>query len=533
MKRFFHSRPMMAWCILCCSSCAHLDTGDSSPPIPRTAEVQAKAGRWEIPKASFGELKPASWEKGITVASGDATTAAPLTIPDAAPPATAEQPDQAPKADTPPAPSVFEELVVGEGMTLAKLEELALQNNPTLRQAGFAVQQSEGNWVQVGLYPNPVVGYQGEEINDDGTAGKQGIFATQTIVTADKLEWNRAAASWDVEQTRWQADAQRWAIVNSVRVQFYAVLAAQRTITVAEDLLEIVQQGLTAAQELQKAGQVPETDVLQARLELNAVQIILRTARKQEAGARRELAALLGIPELPPGPLGGELDKAMPEVEYEQEWHRIASQSPALQFVKAQVQQAKTQLQREFVQPIPDIQLQGNALNDYSQNRPVYGLQVGLMLPIFNRNQGNISAAQAALHQAVENVQRLELTLRQQLAQAVQRYEVAQTQVQLFRDEILPTAQEALQLTTQGYRAGEVSFLRVLTVRRTYVENQISYINALQELQSAYVDIEGLLIVGGLNAPSQVFGQFGSGRGQTGGGASPQQLTVIPRTSIE
>jgi cobalt-zinc-cadmium efflux system outer membrane protein len=42
---------------------------------------------------------------------------------------------------------------------------MALKNNPTLAEAAAEVRAAEGRQLQAGLYPNPVVGYAGEEIS--------------------------------------------------------------------------------------------------------------------------------------------------------------------------------------------------------------------------------------------------------------------------------------------------------------------------------------------------------------------------------
>ncbi len=78
------------------------------------------------------------------------------------------------------------------GMTLAELEEMALGCNPTLAQAAARVEAARGRCVQVGLYPNPVAGYMGSEIGNEGRAGQQGGFVSQEIVTAGKLQLNRS-----------------------------------------------------------------------------------------------------------------------------------------------------------------------------------------------------------------------------------------------------------------------------------------------------------------------------------------------------
>ncbi|MCA9072298.1 MAG: TolC family protein, partial [Planctomycetaceae bacterium] len=291
-----------------------------------------------------------------------------------------------------------------------------------------------------------------------------------------------------------------------------AVLAAQRTVSVAQDLKTIVEKGVETAKELEKGGEVPQTDVLQAELELNAVEILLQNARQQEQGVRRELAAVLGIPELPSGEVIGNLDQETKSVDFEMEWQKIQSASPLLQMAQMQIEQARAQIERERVQPIPDVQVQASLMHDFAGDQALLGTQIGLMLPIHNKNQGNIAAAESALYQAVENLSRLEFALRQELADAVRRFEMAQSQVELYREKILPKAQQTLDLTTKGYQAGEIDFLRVLTAQRTYVENQVDYIAALAELQSAQVQIDGLLITGGLKNPSQLLSQPGSNR---------------------
>ena len=49
-------------------------------------------------------------------------------------------------------------------ITLEELQQMALQNNPTFAQSAANIQAAEGRKKQSGLYPNPTVGYQGEQI---------------------------------------------------------------------------------------------------------------------------------------------------------------------------------------------------------------------------------------------------------------------------------------------------------------------------------------------------------------------------------
>src|SRR5207253_8221269 len=49
-------------------------------------------------------------------------------------------------------------------LTLADLQQTAIQNNPTLAQAEALIRSARGRAKQAGLMPNPVIGYEGAEL---------------------------------------------------------------------------------------------------------------------------------------------------------------------------------------------------------------------------------------------------------------------------------------------------------------------------------------------------------------------------------
>src|SRR6516165_9822534 len=127
-------------------------------------------------------------------------------------------------------------------LNLAALEQLALERNPTLLQAGANIEAAQGRAQQAGLYPNPTVGYVGERIGAGGTAGEmQGLFIDQTIVTAGKLRLDRAKYAQEVSQAEALAFAQEYRVLNSVRIRFYQLLAMQRLLDVRTELLKVAE----------------------------------------------------------------------------------------------------------------------------------------------------------------------------------------------------------------------------------------------------------------------------------------------------
>ena len=84
--------------------------------------------------------------------------------------------------------------------TLEELLNLAQTNNPTIGQASASVDMSRGIQTQVGLYPNPQVGYLRSDSNQGGATRSSGAFFGQEIVTRQKLRKARNAESWEVDR---------------------------------------------------------------------------------------------------------------------------------------------------------------------------------------------------------------------------------------------------------------------------------------------------------------------------------------------
>ncbi len=103
-------------------------------------------------------------------------------------------------------------------LTLQNLEGIALANNPTLVQANAQFRGEQGAAYQAGLPFNPVIGYTGEQIGVNGTAGElQGGFVAQEIVTGGKLRLSRAKWAQRAQIAATNAQAQQQRVLNDVQ----------------------------------------------------------------------------------------------------------------------------------------------------------------------------------------------------------------------------------------------------------------------------------------------------------------------------
>src|SRR5262249_4820388 len=217
--------------------------------------------------------------------------------------------------------------------------------------------------------------------------------------------------------------------------------------------------------------------------------------------AWQELAALLGQPCLPPTPLRGSLEEGCPALDFDAALAHLLEASPEVLFARAEVTRSQLALRREQVEPIPNVRVRAGTQYDFESQRQEAFAQVGVALPVFDRNQGNIRAAQAHLARAQAELARVELSLRQRLARAFAAYRTALAVVENSRKYTLPESREAFELDLDSFRRRRAAYPQVLIAQRNYFQASVEYVEALGRLRRAEVAICGLLLVDGLEEP--------------------------------
>jgi cobalt-zinc-cadmium efflux system outer membrane protein len=124
-------------------------------------------------------------------------------------------------------------------------------------------------------------------------------------------------------------------------------------------------------------------------------------------------------------------------------------------------------------------------------NQGIY--QVTFAVPLWNRNQGAIRAAQATVGESRAQFGDVRNQLANDAANAVGRYISARTLVEAYEERILPKARETQRLTQQLYGEGQIDFLRLLETQRTLFQANLEYVNAQEDRWTAAADVAGLL----------------------------------------
>ena len=238
--------------------------------------------------------------------------------------------------------------------TVEELVKLAIANNPSIRELAATTQKAAGFRTQVGLKPNPIMGYQASQLADRGT-DQHVLFAEQEFVTANKLELNRQVLNESLRTQLFELESQRKRVETDVRVAFYQALAIQTQLLLIKEFQGVTESGYKLTKVRLKAGEASRVDLLQSQVQMNEVELVAKQKRVKLSAAWRGLAAVTGVAGLTPTQLNGKFDIDS----MTQDWQSLESQlvgsSPEYAAAEANVSRARAELVRHGVQAIPNI----------------------------------------------------------------------------------------------------------------------------------------------------------------------------------
>ncbi|MDX2168048.1 MAG: TolC family protein, partial [Deltaproteobacteria bacterium] len=155
----------------------------------------------------------------------------------------------------------------------------------------------------------------------------------------------------------------------------------------------------------------------------------------------------------------------------------------------------------ERARAVPDVAIGAGPryLSDTDEVALVF--EVWVPLPVFDRNQGAIGAAEADLARSDAERRAADAGVRSALARAHASLTAAYERAAELRDRMLPAAESVRAGVESAYRQGALGSLDVLDAQRTAFELRDEYLAALGDYHRARIDVERLA---GAAAPSSL-----------------------------
>lgn len=392
-------------------------------------------------------------------------------------------------------------------LTLHQALQHVIRNNPELAAFSKEVSAFEGTKLQAGLFLNPDLTIEAEDINSSDTGIQRfTTFRISQLIELGGKRLARVGVAVSGQELAGQAyEAKRLEIIARTANAFIDVLEGQTQMRVVNDTLRLTQVAMEAAVKRVELGKAPPMEAIRSKVAFSTAGIELEQAKRNLNAAKAKLALLWGdtVPQF--DQVLGELESFVEIPDFEILAQRLENNPMIRQSLK-NIGQRKAMIELEKARRIPDITLGAGVRRYLETDNTTALLDVSIPIPIFDRNQGNVLEARQRLNKAMDERVAVELQLKTDFVNTYESLLAAQNEINVLRDEVLPGAQSAFELTNRGYQLGKFSFLEMLDTQRAFFQSRTLYVRALANYQRLINTIEQLVA-----APIDSFGDLADG----------------------
>lgn len=357
-----------------------------------------------------------------------------------------------------------------------------LSNTFEIKAGDADIIAKEADRWQAGAYQNPAL-----SINLSSLGQKQGddenqlfIGVTQIIELGGKRKAKLRVAGAGQCASEWNLETLKNNLYIKLLHSFINLAAAQERAVIAMGQQEIAEQTLKTIIAKTTSGKTSGIDEKKAQVAFKNAKLQSLKEQAHLQKAKKQLTALWDCNPpsfetvlfplhrlLPPPPLEILLStlKCNPELIRSEAESALASELVHLERSKR----------------IPDIAIQVGVSTEKFVEEPALTVGFGIPLPLFDRNEGNISRASYEHLQAIYKQMDLAKQMENTLAILHQEWLWAYEQALFLKTSILPTAEESFNLAQESYKEGKLDYLNLLEARNALFDVQQQYVDAVEE----------------------------------------------------
>ncbi len=388
----------------------------------------------------------------------------------------------------------------GPSLSLTQALSIARERNPAIGIAREKISAAEGARTQAGLIPNPSLTATSENQPYSGSPGfsfanqtDDYIYASQTIELGGKRKRRTAAAEAGVQAAAQEAQIAARQLAARVASAYWAANGAGRIRDLYNDEARMLDRMVAYDQARVKEGAAAEADLLRIQLEADRMRA---SANLAGAEAQRALVALyreMGSTDFPQQVTFTDAMQAIDRLEVPA-IDEVLLRRPEMLLARARLEQARANLSLERANAIPDPDLmfgykRWSGYNQFTGlNTMFFGAKIPI--PIFNRNQGKVSAAEAQLRSAEQSLKAEEIAVRAEVASALSDYSRSREALNQIMPVMSDRADRNLDMTREAYRIGGTNLVRYLDAERMRIETQVLYTKTLGQYHQSAVNLE-------------------------------------------
>ncbi|MBI3845395.1 MAG: TolC family protein [Planctomycetes bacterium] len=379
-----------------------------------------------------------------------------------------------------------------DGWNLYELQVVALYNNPDLKAERDNIGVAEGLLVSAGKIPNPVITDSTFLAPLGSGAASLAMNIAEPILTAGKRRIAREGASVEINRVRAAIESREWDVTREIKARYWRLQYLDERLRLEQENIGLSERSLSIAQARLDAGDATPLDVELAASDLGTRRSRQQTLLSEKAVGTQELARLLG---LPPSisftwekreNLYGEAARVPSPRELET---LALSGRPDLKEALERYQVAEKSLELAHAGAYPDVDV-GPGIEKAGGESTKVGVFLGIPIPLFYRNQGEIAQRVAERDRVGHEVESLLVQAKQEIQSAASQISSFENAARVYGSEVLPKLESAVSRTQEAYRAGQVGAIELLSVQQGLVRARTEAIDLFSARQAAVVALE-------------------------------------------
>jgi outer membrane protein, heavy metal efflux system len=375
---------------------------------------------------------------------------------------------------------------------------LALQRNPEISAAAQKVQRLQERIALVSSLDDPMVTISGGEMAETAAGQVEYVAGvSQRVPFPGKLGARGRIAEREVAVAAAELETVRLRVAGDVRRAYWRYYTATRGVEVTERSKGLVASFRDAAEAKLRAGRAHQDDVLRASVELTDLDARIVRFKQQQDSAAAMLNSLLDYhprTELPPPP---PIEFARLSLEIGDLLRRSQTTNPQIAAARERMAGYRERLVLARLDSKPDFLVgfsyggvDSGGLTQSANGDDQWWLTLGVTLPIWADKQD--AARREALRGVGETLSGLRAAQNRvayQVQDSLSRVAAQQQLVVLFADRMLPEAQQTVDVSLSGYRAGRVDFLTLIDNWQQLLRFELIQQQNLSQMQSALADL--------------------------------------------
>lgn len=351
--------------------------------------------------------------------------------------------------------------------------QFALGQNPTIQAARMRVNSAANRVPQAASLQDPMLGVTVYAEPVQTAAGQQelSMTASQKLPWFGKLDRAAAMAEQETQAARAQLTAAELEVIAKVKRAYYELYFVQQAIRITTDnkrQLQLIETIVDRRYRVER--QVNQQDLLRVQVALAQLESELVRLRQQLDSAQARLARQLHVS--PETPLRATDQIAVDQIPQDLDalYRRAIASRPELHAALAAIQRDRANVDMARLNYFPDVTLgltwidtSDAGLSAIANGRDAFLLTAGVNLPVYRKRLD--AGVREAESKAVSSAREYDAVKDQTLEEVKDLFAQATSQqelLRLFREEIVPKSQQALEQSIPAYRVGQVDILQLL-----------------------------------------------------------------------